>query len=215
MGVGQNAYALCYLMDAEQRCYFRIENNNTTVGSYGFKHPDISNSLIFQHMFQFRMSLQDISELSLVLGIWDNGVQTASYLGGFRLKLDAVQCFLKTDCVWIESKHQEIDGHPAEISAQETFGSVSEVPPPASELMVEEIRKTQRRTEEIRTKLVAAREERREVETEYNALMESYRQRQLQLRGIQETLFNLDTKEAELSAQVVSLNHLQENIIVI
>ena len=80
---------------------------------------------------------------------------------------------------------------------------------------MEEIRRTQRRTEEIRTKLVAAREERREVETEYNALMESYRQRQLQLRGIQETLFNLDTKEAELSAQVVSLNHLQENIIVI
>ena len=77
------------------------------------------------------------------------------------------------------------------------------------------MRRTQRRTEEIRTKLVAAREERREVETEYNALMESYRQRQLQLRGIQETLFNLDTKEAELSAQVVSLNHLQENIIVI
>ena len=80
---------------------------------------------------------------------------------------------------------------------------------------MEEIRRTQRRTEEIRTKLVAATEERREVETEYNALMESYRQRQLQLRGIQETLFNLDTKEAELSAQVVSLNHLQENIIVI
>ena len=80
---------------------------------------------------------------------------------------------------------------------------------------MEEMRRTQRRTEEIRTKLVAAREERREVETEYNALMESYRQRQLQLRGIQETLFNLDTKEAELSAQVVSLNHLQENIIVI
>ena len=80
---------------------------------------------------------------------------------------------------------------------------------------MEEIRRTQRRTEEIRTKLVAAREERREVETEYNALMESYRQRQLQLRGIQETLFNLDTKEAELSAQVVSLNYLQENIIVI
>ena len=80
---------------------------------------------------------------------------------------------------------------------------------------MEEMRRTQRRTEEIRTKLVAAREERREVETEYNALMESYRQRQLQLRGIQETLFNLDTKEAELSAQVVSLNYLQENIIVI
>ena len=80
---------------------------------------------------------------------------------------------------------------------------------------MEEMRRTQRRTEEIRTKLVAATEERREVETEYNALMESYRQRQLQLRGIQETLFNLDTKEAELSAQVVSLNHLQENIIVI
>ena len=80
---------------------------------------------------------------------------------------------------------------------------------------MEGISKTQRRIQEIRAKLVEAKKERGEVETEHNVLMDTNRQRQPQLREVKETLFNLETREAELSAQVVGLNYLQENITVI
>ena len=66
----------------------------------------------------------------------------------------------------------------------------------------------------MKSKLIEAKDERAKLETENNLLIDAYRESCLQYRDNEATLFKLGAREAELSAQLVGLNHLCENIVV-
>ena len=66
----------------------------------------------------------------------------------------------------------------------------------------------------MKSKLIEAKDERAKLETANNLLIDAYRANCLQHGDDEATLFKLETREAELSAQLVGLNHLCENIVV-
>jgi len=245
----QDAYAWVYLLDKEGRCFFQAGNEKTKTFDKNL-NPD------FKHEFNFRMSLADINTKSLVVAIWDEDSSSRDdYMAGLRLSLRDVQYFKHRTVVEVELLHQALDGHPAVMSVENTFGiqmpssswdlptcnnhlvafidrarvlaeayeikgslpstlqeRTSLMPPDASRLFEEEILRLKRVISMGRSKLAEKRRERDSLKTENDHLKATFTKNQYALKEAQSTLFGLEVRESELSAKVIGLDHLREQI---
>merc|ERR1719318_822638 len=86
------------------------------------------------------------------------------------------------------------------------------MPPDASRLFDEEIIRLKRVLSLGRSKLVERRGERDSLKTENSHLNAAYIQSQHTLKERQSTLYGLEIRESELSAKVIGLDHLREQI---
>merc|ERR1719347_2359867 len=199
------------------------------------------------------MSLSDINSKSLVVSIWDEDSSSRDdYMAGLRLSLKDVQYF-KLRSIEVKLLHQAMDGHPAVLSVENTFGillpswdlqtcnnhlvafidrarvlaeayeikgslpttlqeTTSMMPPDASRLFEEEILRLKRTISMSRSKLAERRRERDNFKSENSHLNATFTKNQYALKEAQSTLFGLEVRESELSAKVIGLDHLREQI---
>jgi len=243
----QDSYALCYLLGKDGRCYFERGNERTEIFDKNL-NPQ------FHTTFKFRMGLDS---MSLVVAIWDfDSNSRDDYMAGLRLSLKDVQ-FFKHKSKEVTLLHQALDGHPAVMSVENTFGirplntfgswdlqtcnnhlvsfidrarvlaeayeiktslpttlqeRTSLMPPNASRLFEEEILRLKRVISIGRSKLAERRRERDALKTENDHLNATFTKKQYTLKEAQSTLFGLEVRESELSAKVIGLDHLREQI---
>ena len=95
------------------------------------------------------------------------------------------------------------------IFSQET---TSMMPPDASRLFEEEILRLKRTISMSRSKLAERRRERDNFKSENSHLNATFTKNQYALKEAQSTLFGLEVRESELSAKVIGLDHLREQI---
>ena len=86
------------------------------------------------------------------------------------------------------------------------------MPPDASRLFDEEILRLKRVISMGRTKLTERRRERDNLKTENSHLNNTFTKNQYTLKESQSTLYGLELRESELSAKVIGLDHLREQI---
>ena len=86
------------------------------------------------------------------------------------------------------------------------------MPPDASRLFDEEILRLKRVISMGRTKLTERRRERDNLKTENSHLNATFTKNQYTLKESQSTLYGLELRESELSAKVIGLDHLREQI---
>jgi len=111
----QDPYALVYLLASNGMCYFQKGNNQT-------QHFDKNIEPDFNSTFQFKMSLNDVTKKSLVVAIWDKDSKSHDdYMAGVTISMKDV-LFFQNKNVHLNLRHQETNGHPAEVNAEEIFG---------------------------------------------------------------------------------------------
>jgi len=88
----------------------------------------------------------------------------------------------------------------------------SMLPPDASRLFDEEILRLKMEISKGRSTLTEKRRDRDSLKSEYSHLNASYEKNQYTLRERQSTLYGLEVRESELSAKVIGLEHLKEQI---
>ena len=86
------------------------------------------------------------------------------------------------------------------------------MPPDVSRLFEEEILRLKRTLSMGRSKLTERKRERENLRSENNHLKATFTKNQYALKEAQSTLFGLDVRESELSAKVIGLDHLREQI---
>ena len=86
------------------------------------------------------------------------------------------------------------------------------LPPDASRLFDEEILRLKMEISKGRSRLTEKRGDRDSLKSEYSHLNASYEKNQYTLRERQSTLYGLEVRETELSAKVIGLDHLKEQI---
>ena len=86
------------------------------------------------------------------------------------------------------------------------------MPPDASRLFEEEILRLKRTISMSRSKLAERRRERDNFKSENSHLQATFTKNQYALKEAQSTLFGLEVRESELSAKVIGLDHLREQI---
>jgi len=86
------------------------------------------------------------------------------------------------------------------------------MPPDASRLFDEEILRLKRVVSMGRSKLTERRRERDGLKTENSHLNAAFTKNQYALKEFQSTLYGLELRESELSAKVIGLDHLREQI---
>merc|ERR1712013_296136 len=90
--------------------------------------------------------------------------------------------------------------------------TTSMMPPDASRLFEEEILRLKRTISMSRSKLAERRRERDNFKSENSHLNATFTKNQYALKEAQSTLFGLEVRESELSAKVIGLDHLREQI---
>lgn len=117
----QDPYALVYLLAGDGSTYFQDGNEKTVTFDKTLDPP-------FKTKFEFKMALEELNKLSLVVAIWDSdSTSRDDYIAGVRLSMKEVQYFQKKELVWISLQAQLLDGHPGELNVKDVFGVVYHV----------------------------------------------------------------------------------------